>query len=125
MTRLLLTLLIAFVPLAYAVKGDVYSCRTDLVANVKDAEFDVLPQRDFIFSWTDDHTVKYHGKENWFGKAMCKITSDYYPDSEYFECINKKSITIYSRGRFRYSLTYQAFQKDFTLMTQTVTSSDA
>ena len=117
MSRLLLTLLIAFVPPAYAVMGDVYSCRTDLFANVKDGELDVLPQRDFIFSWTDDHTVKYHGKEDWFGKAMCKITSDYYPDSEYFECINKKSITIYSRGRFRYSLTYQAFQKDFTLMT--------
>ena len=91
MTRLLLTLLlIAFVPLTHAVKGDVYSCRTVLVANVKDAEFDVLPQRDFIFSWTDDHTVKYHGKENWFGKGMCKITSEHYPDSEYFECINKK-----------------------------------
>ena len=98
-------------------QGDTYQCTQDFSANIDGGQVILLPKRDFKFTWASKQKITFGGSEAWFGDSTCELTSPYYPASEYFECVSDKAITIYNRGRFRYSLTYQAFKKDFTVIT--------
>ena len=104
---------------ASALQGDTYQCRQDFAANIDGGEVIPLPKREFRFTWSAKQSITFEQTEAWF--SNCELTSPYYPASEYFECVRDNAVLIYNRGRVRYSLTYEAFRKDFTLITANCT----